>query len=64
MAQKPKYTPGERVTRAKAIRLKCLDCCCQQQAEVRRCTLKTCPLWIYRMGSEEKAEGAETDDET
>jgi hypothetical protein len=63
MAVTPKYTPGERVTRARAIRLKCLDCCCGQQAEVRRCTLKTCPLWTYRLGKEEK-EGAESDDET
>jgi hypothetical protein len=34
----------------KAIRAKCLDCCCGQVAEVRACPDKTCPLWGYRMG--------------
>lgn len=44
----------KRVTRAKAIRLKCLDCCCGNTAEVRRCEIKDCALWRYRMGREEK----------
>ena len=44
----------ERITRAKAIRLKCLDCCCNQPAEVRRCDIKQCPLWRFRMGTEER----------
>ena len=43
----------ERITRAKAIRLKCLDCCCGQAAEVRRCHIESCALWRYRMGKEE-----------
>ena len=43
----------ERVSRSKAIRLKCLDCCCGQPAEVRRCPAQDCPLWRYRMGKEE-----------
>lgn len=34
----------------KAIRLKCLDCCADQQAEVRKCPIKDCTLWPYRMG--------------
>lgn len=46
----------ERITRGKAIRLKCLDCCCGNSAEVRRCPVESCPLWRYRMGSEKKAE--------
>lgn len=46
----------ERVTRSKAIRLKCLDCCNGNSAEVRRCDLTKCPLWRYRMGNEKKAE--------
>lgn len=45
----------ERITRGKAIRLKCLDCCCGNSAEVRRCAVASCPLWRYRMGSEKKA---------
>ena len=44
----------KRVTRAKAIRLKCLDCCCGNNAEVRRCPSTKCPLYPYRMGREEK----------
>jgi hypothetical protein len=35
----------------KAIRAKCLDCCCHQEAEVRRCTAINCPLWPFRMGT-------------
>lgn len=45
----------KRITRSRAIRLKCLDCCCGNSAEVRRCELTKCPLWRYRMGSESKA---------
>lgn len=41
-----------RITRKKAIRLKCLDCCCGNSAEVRRCPATDCPLWGYRMGNE------------
>ena len=42
----------KRLTRAKAIRAKCLDCCCGQAIEVRLCPCKTCPLYSYRMGKE------------
>lgn len=44
----------ERITRGKAIRLKCLDCCCGNSAEVRRCLATGCPLWRYRLGKEER----------
>jgi hypothetical protein len=43
-----------RITRAKAIRLKCLDCSNNQPSEVRECEIKTCSLWRYRMGKEER----------
>ena len=46
----------ERISRSKAIRLKCIDCCAGQMAEVRKCELTSCPLWRYRMGSEEDDE--------
>ena len=46
----------ERISRSKAIRLKCLDCCADQSAEVRKCTATHCPLWRYRMGKEENDE--------
>ncbi len=39
-----------KLSRKKAIRLKCLDCCCYQQKEVKLCTCENCPLYPYRMG--------------
>jgi hypothetical protein len=33
----------------KAIREKCLDCCCGNAAEVRKCVAVNCPLWPLRM---------------
>lgn len=58
----------ERVSRSKAIRLKCIDCCAGNMAEVRKCPAEHCPLWRYRMGKEIKddtsAENIEIYDET
>lgn len=34
----------------KAIRAKCLDCCCNSQNEVKLCTTKNCPLYPFRFG--------------
>ena len=34
----------------KAIRAKCLDCCCDQQEEVKLCPATTCPLYPFRLG--------------
>lgn len=45
---------GKRISRAQAIRLKCLDCCVFQANEVKLCSSKECPLWRYRMGHEVK----------
>ena len=47
---------AERLTRAQAIRLKCIDCCAGQKPEVRLCHIKECPLWRFRMGKEERDE--------
>lgn len=44
----------ERVGRAKAIRLKCIDCCGGNTAEVRKCPATHCSLWRFRMGKEIK----------
>ena len=33
------------------LRAKCLDCVAQQESEVRKCVLVTCPNWPYRMGA-------------
>lgn len=46
----------ERISRSKAIRLKCVDCCGGNMAEVRKCPATNCPLWRYRMGHEENDE--------
>lgn len=46
-----------RVTRSKAIRLKCLDCCGGQANEVKLCPCLDCPLWNYRLGYEVDEEG-------
>ncbi|WP_170340882.1 hypothetical protein [Ruegeria arenilitoris] len=35
----------------KAIRAKCLECCNESAAEVRKCVCTTCPLWPLRMGA-------------
>jgi len=44
------------ITKAKAIRAKCLDCCSQQQAEVSKCMVNTCPLFPFRFGNEKGLE--------
>lgn len=44
----------KKIGRAKAIRLKCLDCCCGNSLEVRKCTIKSCPLYDFRMGKTPK----------
>ena len=46
----------ERLSRSKAIRLKCIDCSGGNMAEVRKCPATGCPLWRYRMGHEENDE--------
>ena len=38
------------MTPMKAIRAKCLDCCCGQSNEVKLCPCKDCSLWQYRFG--------------
>ena len=42
------------LTPIKAIRAKCLDCCCWQVKEVRLCPVENCALWSYRMGKRPK----------
>lgn len=38
------------LTPIKAIRAKCLDCCCGSSNEVKLCTVERCALWPYRFG--------------
>ena len=35
----------------RALRERCIDCCCFQPAEVRRCVSVDCPSWPFRMGT-------------
>ena len=43
-------------TPMRAIRLKCLQCTCNQFQEIRECTIKDCALFPYRMGHRPKKE--------
>lgn len=47
-----------KLTPMKAIRKKCLDCCCGSSNEVKQCACIKCPLWIYRSGHRPKTETA------
>lgn len=40
----------ERMSPMKAIRTKCLDCCCGQPSEIRACQSVKCALWPFRAG--------------
>ena len=40
----------KRISALKAIRLKCLDCCCGSSYEVKLCTVAGCPLYPFREG--------------
>lgn len=40
----------KRISPLKAIRLKCLDCCCGSSNEVKLCTAAQCPLYPFRLG--------------
>ena len=41
-------------SRKQAIRNKCIDCCGGVRAEVRKCSATNCPLWPFRLGTEQK----------
>ena len=38
------------LTRSRAIRQKCLECCCNFAPGVRNCHIYDCTLWPWRMG--------------
>lgn len=52
-----------KLTPMRAIRAKCLDCCCGQVVEVRLCAAENCPLWEYRMGHRPKEDKQVEEDE-
>lgn len=45
------------MTPLKAIRAKCLDCCCGIMSEVRQCVMKDCPLFPFRDGHNPNRKG-------
>ncbi len=45
------------LTPMKAIRAKCLDCCCGQYNEVKLCPIRDCPLYPYRDGHNPNRKG-------
>jgi len=49
----PRYRlyPPRALSPLRAVRHKCLDCCCESSQEVEACPVRDCPLWIYRFGS-------------
>lgn len=47
---------AKKITPLRAIRDKCLDCCCGSGKEVRLCNVKKCPLFLYRSGHKPKAD--------
>lgn len=40
----------KKISPLKAIRLKCVDCCCGSSNEVKLCTATKCPLYPFREG--------------
>lgn len=50
MAEK-RYSP------LRAIRAKCIDCCCGNTNEVRDCTITECPLYEFRNGHNPNRKG-------
>ena len=51
----PERKPGELLTPMKAIRSKCLDCCCDSAKEIALCPMSYCPCWPYRFGTRTRA---------
>lgn len=41
-------TEERKLTRATAIKFKCLDCSSGMTTEVTRCSIEDCPLWVFR----------------
>lgn len=46
-----------RLTPLRAMRAKCLDCCCGSAKEVRLCPMPECPLYAYRLGKDPARSG-------
>lgn len=51
------------MTPIKAIKAKCLDCCCGQREEVKMCPVEDCPLWAFRLGKNPNRKRNMTDEQ-
>ena len=51
------------LTPIKAIKAKCLDCCCGQREEVKLCPVTDCPLWNFRLGKNPNRSRSLTDEQ-
>ena len=51
------------MTPTKAIRAKCLDCCCGQAYEVKLCPVERCPLHPFRFGKNPNIKREYTDEQ-
>ena len=49
----------QKQTRKQAIKSKCLDCSGGIRTEIRRCPATNCPLWPFRMGTEQRSTGTD-----
>ncbi len=49
------------LTPMRAIRKKCLECCCWLAQEIKLCELTLCPLWPFRTGNRPKSNTENTD---
>ena len=45
------------MTPLKAVRKKCLWCCCNQPKEVKLCQIEDCPLFQFRLGKNPNRSG-------
>ena len=41
---------AKHITPLRAIRFKCLDCCCGNSYEVKMCACENCSLYPFRLG--------------
>ena len=51
------------ITPIKAIKAKCLDCCCGQREDVEMCPVKACSLWAFRLGKNPNRKRNMTDEQ-
>lgn len=63
MNERTDYTLEPIKSPLRAIRAKCLDCCCYQPNEVKLCPCKDCSLYPFRLGKNPFRTGREFTEE-